>query len=171
VPILNTDLMPTLLELAGLEAPKGLDGVSYGALFRGTGEPAIRPLFWHFPHYTNQGGRPAGAVREGDWKLIEHYEDGRLELFDLAKDPGETLDVSVRQPARTAALKGKLAAWRAAVGAQENVPNPDFTPELHRQLYVDTDVSRLLPAATAAEMTKALATWRKGMDSVAAARR
>ncbi len=82
-PLVNTDLMPTLLELAGLEVPPDLDGVSCAALFRGGAEPAVRAMFWHFPHYTNQGGRPAGAVREGDWKLIEHYEDGRVELFNL----------------------------------------------------------------------------------------
>jgi arylsulfatase A-like enzyme len=166
VPVVNTDLMPTLLELLGLELPPGLDGVSYARLLRGTGELPSRTLFWHFPHYTNQGGRPAGAVREGDWKLIEHYEDGRLELFNLARDPGETHDLSAEQPQRTASLKEKLAAWRKAVGAQECTPNPDFDPKLYKQLYVDTDVSRLKPTTTAAEMTPQLAAWRKGIDAV-----
>ncbi len=92
-------------------------------------------------------------------------------MFNLAEDPGETRDVSASAAARTAALKAKLAAWRKAVGAQENTPNPDFDAQLHRQLYVDTDVSQLKPAATAAEMTKRLAAWRKGMDSVLPGRR
>jgi hypothetical protein len=105
-------------------------------------------------------------VREGDWKLIEHYEDGRLELFNLARDPGEMRDLSADQPDRTAALKAKLAAWRKSVGAQECTANGDFDPALHRQLYLDTDVSRLKPAATAAEMTRQLAAWRKGLDAV-----
>lgn len=164
-PVINTDLMPTLLELAGVEIPRGLDGVSYAPLLTGSGAPAARPLFWHFPHYTNQGSRPAGAVREGDWKLIEHYEDGRLELFHLVRDPSETKDLSGVERERTAVLKEKLAEWRKAVGAQENRPNPDFDPALHRKLYVDTDVSRLKPAATAAEMTKELAGWRQAMNS------
>ncbi len=165
-PVVNTDLMPTLLEMAGLEAPTGLDGVSFARLLRGAGDPPARPLFWHFPHYTNQGSRPAGAVREGDWKLIEHYEDGHVELFNLARDPGETTDLAAQEAGRAAALKAKLAAWRKAVGAQENTPNPNFDPALYRRLYVDTDVSRLKPAATAAEMTKQLAGWRKEMDAV-----
>src|SRR5262249_49356647 len=75
-PTISTDWVPTLLDLAGLPNAGPFDGVSLaGLLLRG--EPlAPRPLFWHFPHYSNQGGRPAGAVREGPWKLIEHYEDG-----------------------------------------------------------------------------------------------
>ena len=165
-PVVNTDLMPTLLEMAGLEAPTGMDGMSFARLLKGAGELSVRPLFWHFPHYTNQGSRPGGAVREGDWKLIEHYEDGHVELFNLARDPGETTDLSAREPGRAAALKAKLAAWRKAVGAQENTPNPNFDPALHRRLYMDTDVSRLKTAATAAEMTKLLAGWRKEMDAV-----
>ena len=161
----------TLLELAGLQLPQGLDGVSFAALLRGGAEPPARLLFWHFPHYTNQGSRPAGAVREGDWKLIEHYEDGLLELFNLAQDIGETTNRAAREPERAAAMKAKLAAWRKSVAAQENTPNPDFDPALHRMLYVDTDVSRLRPAANAAEMTKQLAAWRQGMNSVLPQRR
>src|SRR5437867_3815499 len=89
-------------------------------------------FFWHFPHYTNQGGRPAGAVREGDWKLVEHYDAGRVELYNLARDPAETEDLSAREPTRAAALKERLAEWRRSVGAQENTPNPDFDPALYR---------------------------------------
>jgi arylsulfatase A-like enzyme len=125
----------------------------------------VRTLFWHYPHYSNQGSRPAGAVREGDWKLIENYEDGSLELYNLAADEGEKENLAARDPARCAAMRKKLADWRASVGAQENVPNPDFDATLHRQLYIETDVSRLLPAPKAAAMTPGLASWRKGMDS------
>jgi arylsulfatase A-like enzyme len=170
-PVVNTDLMPTLLELVGREPPRDLDGVSVARLLGGAGDLPPRALFWHFPHYTNQGSRPAGAVRAGDWKLIEHYEDGRVELFNLAQDPGETTDLAAREPERTADLKGKLAAWRKSVGAQENTLNPNFDPALHKRLYVDTDVSQLKPAPTAAAITKELAAWRKGMDSVLPRRR
>src|SRR6185503_7887986 len=73
-PVINTDWTQTLLELAGLPAAEGLDGISTARLLTKGEPPAPRAFFWHFPHYTNQGGRPGGAVRRGDWKLIEHYE-------------------------------------------------------------------------------------------------
>src|SRR5262249_15585673 len=73
-PVINTDWVPTLLELTGAPPAKAkLDGVSLAPLLKG-GKLAPRPLFWHFPHYTNQGSRPHGSMREGDWTLIEHYE-------------------------------------------------------------------------------------------------
>jgi arylsulfatase A-like enzyme len=164
-PVVSTDWMPTILEVCGVKAPAGLDGVSLVKLLEG-GELAARPLYWHFPHYTNQGSRPGGALREGDWKLIEHYEDGRVELFNLAKDPSETRDLARDEPKRAAELKAKLAAWLKEVGAQENTPNPKFDAELHKRLYVETDVSTLKPGATAAEMRPKLAEWRKGLNDV-----
>ncbi|NWG12431.1 MAG: sulfatase [Acidobacteria bacterium] len=164
-PVVNTDLMPTLLELVRISQPTGLDGSSFAGLVTGGSHKGRRAFFWHIPHYTNQGGRPAGAVREADWKLVENYEDGRVELFNLAKDPSEANDLAAREPARAAAMRRDLAAWRASVGAQENSANPDFDPSLHTRLYVDVDVSRLAPALKAAEMTPGLASWRKGMDS------
>jgi arylsulfatase A-like enzyme len=163
--IVNTDLMPTLLELAGVTRASGLDGVSLSAHVRGAEPPPARPLFWHFPHYSNQGGRPAGAVREGRWKLIEHYEDGRLELFDLAVDPGETYNLAVSDSGRARSLQKKLAAWRKSIGAQSNRNNPAFDPAGHRILYEDTDVSRLAPMNRAAEMTPSLRAWRQSMDA------
>jgi arylsulfatase A-like enzyme len=164
-PVVSMDWVPTLLEMAGGKAPASLDGVSLAGLLRGK-ELAARPLFWHSPHYTNQGSRPAGAIREGDWKLIEHYEDGRLELFNLAKDPSETEDLSAREPERVREMRGKLAAWRKAIGAQENTPNPHFDPALHKKLYLDIDVSSLKPAATAAAMRPKLEAWRTEMNAV-----
>ncbi len=164
-PVVNTDLMPTLLVLAGSAPPEGLDGSSFaGLLTCDTGQGA-HSFFWHFPHYTNQGGRPGGVVREGNWKLIENYEDGRLELFNLEEDPAEKNDLAPRQPARADAMRKRLADWRISVGAQQNTSNPDFDPALHRQLYIETDVTRLVPAARAIDMTPNLNAWRKGMDS------
>src|SRR5688572_12389185 len=91
-PLVNTDWMPTLLELVGATAPKNVDGVSQARLLR-TGKPSSssRTFFWHIPHYTNQGSRPAGAVRDGRWKLVEHYDTERVELFDLDADVAEML--------------------------------------------------------------------------------
>jgi arylsulfatase A len=130
------------------------------------GELPARSVYWHFPHYTNQGGRPGGAVRDGDWKLIEHYEDGRVELFNLAKDAGEQHNLADAEPKRTADLKAKLSAWRTEVGAQENTLNPNFDEALHKRCYEDLDVSDLKPAATAAAMRPGLEAWRKAMNDV-----
>jgi arylsulfatase A-like enzyme len=165
-PVISTDWTPTLLALTGNVAPEKLDGVSLaGLLLRG--EPlAPRPLFWHIPHYTNQGSRPSGAIREGDWKLIEHYEDGRCELFNLVRDSGETTDLSAKEPARVADLRGKLEKWRREVGAQENTANPAFNACPWRRLYHDVDPSRIRLDATASAMAAKLETWRKLMNDV-----
>ncbi len=125
VPVVSNDLYPTLLELAGVPVPAGqaLDALSIVPLLSG-GSIRARPLYWHFPHYSNQGGRPGGAVRVGDWKLLEFFEDSRVELYDLEKDPGELQDLASGQPERAAALKKQLADWRVSVGAQMPTPNP-----------------------------------------------
>jgi arylsulfatase A-like enzyme len=156
--------VPTLLDLIGAPKPDNLDYVSFAPLLLGAGSPDSRPFFWHFPHYTNQGSRPAGAMRDGNWKLIEQYENGSAELYDLAADPGETNNLLMKEPARVAEMRGKLAAWRIAVGAQENTANPAFDPALAKPLYVDRDISQVKPAATAAAMTPALTPWRAAMD-------
>src|SRR6202011_6152669 len=130
----------------------GLDGINLAKLLTQEEEPLARPLFWHQPHYTNQGGRPAGAVREGAWKLIEHYEDGRCELFNLVEDQGETTDLGAKEPGRTALLRGKLEKWRRDVGAQENAANATFSGKLWKQLYQDVDASRLEPQEKASAL-------------------
>lgn len=164
-PVVNTDLTPTLLELAGLKAPEGLDGVTLMPLLTKSARPPARPFFWHFPHYTNQGGRPGGAVREGDWKLIEHYEDGRVELYNLERDQGEQRDLASREPGRTAALRRKLAEWRNTVGVQENTLNPNYDSALAKQIYGDLDTSNLPADGAAAEMAERLREWRRKMDA------
>ena len=161
-PLINTDLVPTFLDVCGV-APQGqLDGVSLMGVLRGK-EITPRSLMWHFPHYTNQGSKPAGAIRDGDWKLIEYFEDGQLELYNLAKDPSETHDLAMKEPEKAKALLKKLAGWRRAIGAQNNTPNPNFDAAMHKRLYVDMDISQLKPLATAAAMRPMLEAWRKGM--------
>jgi arylsulfatase A-like enzyme len=113
----TTDLMPTLLELAGLSPGPRLDGRSVVSALTGKALPA-REQFWHFPHYHGSGSRPASAVRRGSLKLIQSLEDGRLQLFDLAKDPGETTDIAARRPREAARLLRILEAWRDRVKAQ-----------------------------------------------------
>jgi len=163
-PVVNSDWVPTLLDICGAPVPSGLDGVSLASLLAG-GEAPKRPLFWHFPHYNNQGGQPDGAVRDGDWKLIEYYE-GRVELFNIAKDISEKNNLAATEPERVKQLRAKLAAWRDATGVQANTPNPKFDAALHRALYEDMDVSRYnASTADAAEFARVLA-WRKQMDAV-----
>ncbi len=124
-PVVSPDLFATFLELAGAE--KGsVDGVSLLPLLKGGEADPARALFWHYPHYSNQGGRPGGVVRRGDWKLIEHYEDGRKEIFNLGDDPGETADLAAANPDVVRDLHAKLVEWRSAVGAKMPTPNPDW---------------------------------------------
>lgn len=171
-PVVLTDLVPTLLEAAGVdpaEAVGPLDGNSMAKLLGGEPQPAPT-LYWHFPHYTNQGGRPAGAIRKGDWKLIEHFEDGSVELFNLDKDESESNNLSASEPARVANLQQRLAAWRKSVGAQIPISNSDFDVNLHRRLYLEQDPSLLLAEPTAAATEPQWAAWRKAM-SIAVAKR
>lgn len=167
VPVVLTDLVPTLLHAAGIDPAKTvgpLDGVNILPLLKGEPLPP-RTFYWHFPHYTNQGSRPAGAIRDGDWKLIEHFEDGRLELYNLADDISETKNSTTAEPKRVIELKIKLAAWRASVGAQLPTPNPEFDAALHRRLYVDQDSSKLIPSKTAGGTATAWKDWRAAMNS------
>lgn len=129
-PVVSTDFYPTLLEIAGLplRPQQHLDGCSLVPLLKQTGTVAREALFWHYPHYGNQGGAPGGAVRAGDWKLIEWYEDGKLELFDLKQDLSEQHDVSDQHPDRVRQLHAQLDAWRKAVGARMPTPNPRYDP-------------------------------------------
>jgi arylsulfatase A-like enzyme len=124
-PIMSTDLYPTLLDLAGVPIPdaNSVDGISLAPLLSG-GPTNPRPLFWHYPHYGNQGGAPGGAVRFGDWKLIEWYEDGMLELFNLKTDIGETNNLAAENPDKVRELQQKLVQWRSEVGAIMPVRNP-----------------------------------------------
>jgi len=164
-PVSNTDWVLTFLDVAGAKADETLDGFSLSKLLRGGTLPEAA-IFWHFPHYTNQGGRPGGAIRWGDWKLIEHYEDGRVELFNLKTDIGETNDISKQEPKCVEDLKTALTAWRQMIDGQKNTPNPNFDRALHKKLYEDTDVSLLKPEGTAEQMRLKLKVWREGMNAV-----
>jgi hypothetical protein len=87
---------------------------------------AERPLFWHYPHYGNQGGAPGAAMLLGDWKLIEWSEDDRIELFHLATDPGETMNRASAEAARVERMRTDLHAWQTTVGALSTTPNPKY---------------------------------------------
>jgi arylsulfatase A-like enzyme len=125
--IASPDVFPTLLEAAGLpQIPHAhKDGVSFLPLLKG-GTMSRGAIYWHYPHYGNQGGAPGGAVREGDWKLIEHYEDGRVELFNVREELSEKRDLAPVEAQRVKELRAKLAAWREDVGAKMPAINPKY---------------------------------------------
>ena len=166
-PVVLGDLCPTICALAKVPAPQTLDFQDISPVLFDSKPPVDakpRPLFWHQPHYMNQGGKPAGVAREGDWKLIEQYEDGSLELYNLAKDPSETTDLAAAEPARVAALRGKLEAWRRSVGAETLKANPNFSRPLWEDCFVKTDVTQLKALPTSEAMRPLLADWRKAMN-------
>jgi len=164
-PIVNTSWFATLCELAGLKSPDDLDAPSFAPLLLGR---TMRParILWHFPHYTNQGGRPGGAVRDGDWKFILHYDTGVPELYNLATDVGEMQNLARRNPERAGEMGGWLDAWIGSINAQTNALNPDFNPALFRQLYEEIDVTRHVPTQATSHTQVRLLKWRKQMNAV-----
>ncbi len=122
----GVDFFPTIVELAGgTPNAQELDGISLVPVLKGQEVPA-RPLFWHYPHYGNQGGEPSAIMRSGDWKLIHYYEDGRNELYDLAHDIGEQSDLASQNPAQVRTMLTQLKSWLADVGARFPSSNPKF---------------------------------------------
>ncbi len=131
-PINSVDLYPTLLELTGGQAPhdQPLDGVSYVKLLKNKGKGSLKreDLFWHFPGYLGAGGdkwrtTPAGAIRSGDWKLLEFFEDNRIELYNLRNDIGEQKNLAATEQKRANQLRDKLHTWRKSIGAPMPKPN------------------------------------------------
>ncbi|MCK5945081.1 MAG: sulfatase-like hydrolase/transferase, partial [Planctomycetes bacterium] len=111
VPTSSVDLLPTVLELIGAAPVEHrIDGVSVAPALRGERMPE-RPLFWHYPHYGNQGGEPSSIITQDDWKLIYYHEDGRNELYHLREDPAEQDDLAKRHPRKAKALRARLDAW------------------------------------------------------------
>lgn len=125
-PVSSVDFLPTFCDLAG-QRPGDVDGVSLMPLLRG-GRLASRPLFWHYPHYSNQGGEPGSAIREGDWKLIEFYDKPRRELYNLARDQSETTNLVEREPGKARELSAKLQKWLKQTGAIIPSKNPNADP-------------------------------------------
>jgi len=130
VPAIGMDFYPTMLELAGLPPMPGqhVDGTSLVPVLKG-GNIEERDLFWHYPHYGNQGGEPSSIVRSGDWKLIYYHEDGRDELYNLADDIGELNDVAEQHPEKAAELGKRLNHWLAETGATFPTPDPRFSQD------------------------------------------
>lgn len=125
-PTTTPDWYPTFLELAGLppQPQQHQDGVSIAPLLRGE-TMEERPLFWHYPHYGNQGGQPMAAVRRGNYKLLKFFEDNHTELYDLSQDIGESFNLTEELPNLANELETLLDAWIQEVGGIVPQPNPE----------------------------------------------
>jgi len=128
VPVTSTDFFSTLLEIGEIQprSGEGIDGRSLVPLLKYGGAPDRPAIYWHYPHYSNQGGEPGGAIRAGDFKLIEFYEDSRLELYNLKRDIGERENFAATMPEKAAELRKMLDDWRKSVGARMPTSNPKF---------------------------------------------
>jgi arylsulfatase A len=127
-PVSSIDFSPTIMNMIGKSDDVGSDkeGVSITPLVRGE-TIKDRAIYWHFPHYSNHGMHsPGGAIRVGNYKLLEYFENGSVQLFNLRNAIGEQNDLSQSEPEKAAELKAMLHAWRSDVGARMMPPNPDY---------------------------------------------
>lgn len=135
-PVISVDFFPTFVEILGLKnrVTNTLDGVTLLPLLTRTGTLSPRAIYWHYPHYHSSSIGPCGAIRAGDYKLIEWYDETisglgkELELYNLKKDIGERNNLAEIMPDKTRQLKSLLAAWRKQVKAQMLTPNPNYDP-------------------------------------------
>jgi arylsulfatase A-like enzyme len=109
-----------------LRPEQHVDGVSLLPLLKGAQSLAREAIFWHYPHYGNQGGTPGSSIRVGDYKLLHFFEDDRIELYNLRDDISEDHDLAAEMPVLAGQLKTRLADWRARVEAKIPQPNPDY---------------------------------------------
>ncbi|MCM4155777.1 sulfatase [Gramella sp. AN32] len=145
VPVSGTDLYPTLLDLAGLPLqPKAhVDGVSLKPLLLGE-DIEERPLYWHYPHYGNQGGEPSSIIRKGKWKLIYYWEDLHSELYNLEADLGERNDVADNHPEITKQMKTQLLDWLDSTDTHYAEVDPEWDEEA-REKWLENQKTKLLP--------------------------
>lgn len=129
-PVVSTDFYPTMLEMAGLppRPAQHCDGRSLVPLLREGKAPERKAIFWHYPHYSNQGGGPAAGVRAGDWKLIRNYEDGHHELYNIKQDLSEKNDLAAKMPDKVKELGALLDAFLKDTNAAMPRPNPAWDP-------------------------------------------
>jgi arylsulfatase A-like enzyme len=127
-PTTTPDFYPTMLEMAGLclIPEQHVDGISILPLLKGEQKLDREAIYWHYPHYGNQGGTPGSSIRMGDYKLIEFFEDGNIELYNLREDIEEENDLSEEMPELAAKMKKMLSDWRKSVEAKIPVRNPDY---------------------------------------------
>ena len=124
-PVISVDFMPAILEMTAQPGLEHADGVSLWPLLSEAHALPERDIFWHYPHYGNQGGSPGSAIRRGEWKLILFYEDDRMELYNLEEDIEEQHNQVDQQPAQAASMRAALDFWRESVGARMPSLNPE----------------------------------------------
>jgi arylsulfatase A-like enzyme len=128
VPVTSPDFYPTFLQIAGLPLmpEQHIDGISLLPLLKGAQSLEREAIFWHYPHYGNQGGTPGSSIRVGDYKLIHFFEDDRIELYNLREDICEDHDLAPAMPDLAGQMKAQLADWRVGIEAKIPRPNPDY---------------------------------------------
>ena len=128
IPVTSTDFYPTLLEAAEIDLmpEQHQDGVSMLPLLKGGTKIDRDAIYWHYPHYGNQGGTPGCSIRMGNYKLIEFFEDNHLELYNLEKDIGENNNIADNYPGLVDEMYLKLVKWRDGVHAKIPEPNPEW---------------------------------------------
>jgi len=136
VPVISNDFFPTFAAAVGAHPKvKNIDGVNLIPLLRGGHKLDREALYWHYPHYHRQGFKPSGAIRVGDYKLIEWYEQTlynephQIDLYNIKEDIGETTNLAREMPQKARELREMLHEWRRAVGAQEMTINPNYDPK------------------------------------------
>jgi arylsulfatase A len=143
-PVISNDFFPTLMEAVGIKySIENIDGESLVPLLKQTGRLKRDAIYFHYPHYHHLGFKPASAIREGDYKLIEWYEqslygeEDQISLFNVRDDIGETKNLARKMPELAARLREKLHQWRKTVGAQEMTKNPNYDPNKTDWRYLD----------------------------------
>jgi arylsulfatase A-like enzyme len=145
-PVTGADFYPTILDYANISLMPNQhkDGVSLKPIIENGAQLPERPLYWHYPHYGNQGGDPASIIRKGDWKLIHYYEDDSNELYNLKTDPYEKSNIAETNPTIAASLYENLKNWLQEVGAKYPVTDPEFDPK-KRAVHDKNIVEKLWP--------------------------
>ncbi len=130
-PVISVDYFPTISEMVNAQSdlPPDIDGESIVPILRGSDDFDRDAIYWHYPHYHPGGATPYSAIRAGDFRLVQFFEDGRCELYNLRDDVGETRDLTEKQPGKSAQLTAQLDTWRRSVDAQSPLPNPNWNGE------------------------------------------
>jgi len=145
-PVIGTDFYPTILDLTdiALKPEQHIDGISLRPLLEGEELAVDRPLFWHYPHYGNQGGEPSSIIRKNEWKLIHYWEDDREELYHLPSDTAEQSNVILEYPEVATALSAELRIWLSEVGARFATKDSEYDPSLAKERK-DKIINEMLP--------------------------
>ncbi|GAA0879862.1 sulfatase [Algoriphagus jejuensis] len=161
-PASGIDIYPTLLTLAGGKPNAAIEGINLLPAMQGK-KVAERNLFWHYPHYGNQGGDPSSIIRQGKWKLIHYWEDGHEELYNLEKDPGEKQDLAQHEPKLVQELSGTLLAYLEQSNANRAAPDPVYDSESEKAYLLKVRNERW-PALESDRKAMLQPTWMPNAD-------